>query len=176
MPPPCRRCWRRIGSRTSVCARSSVSCSDIVLAAGPRACLPISCTRVLRSGAGRDRGRGQGGGRGRGRGQGGGRGSGRAQCLRRQAPGEPGLAAASFAADRDRKGRRGPDQSVLRGLSAPLCEDVSKRLDGAPAQFRVVVVRRPRHAYRARTDGAVQAPAPAQLIEGGCRPVPRTRR
>ena len=57
---------------------------------------------------------------------------------------------------------------MLRGASAPLVEDVSERLDVAPAQFRVLVVRRSRHACcRASTDGAVQAPAPARLIEGG---------
>jgi transposase len=46
-------------------------------------------------------------------------------------------------------------------------EDVSERLDVVPAQLRVLVVRRPRYACRACTDGVVQAPAPARLIEGG---------
>ena len=46
-------------------------------------------------------------------------------------------------------------------------EDVSERLDVVPAQFRVLVVRRPKYACRACTDGVVQAPAPARLIEGG---------
>ena len=36
-----------------------------------------------------------------------------------------------------------------------------------PAQFRVLVVRRPKYACRACTDGVSQAPAPARLIEGG---------
>jgi transposase len=36
-----------------------------------------------------------------------------------------------------------------------------------PAQFRVLVVRRPKYACRACTDVGVQAPAPARLIEGG---------
>ena len=45
--------------------------------------------------------------------------------------------------------------------------DVSERLDVVPAQFRVLVVRRPRYACRACTDGVAQAPAPARLIEGG---------
>ena len=46
-------------------------------------------------------------------------------------------------------------------------EDVSERLDVVPAQFRVLVVRRPKYACRACTDGVAQAPAPARLIEGG---------
>ncbi|ARQ13289.1 IS66 family insertion sequence transposase domain-containing protein (plasmid) [Rhizobium etli] len=46
-------------------------------------------------------------------------------------------------------------------------EDVSERLDVIPAQFRVIVTRRPKYACRACTDGVVQAPAPARLIEGG---------
>jgi transposase len=45
-------------------------------------------------------------------------------------------------------------------------EDVSERLDIAPAQFRVLVVRRPKYACRA-CETMVQAPAPARLIEGG---------
>jgi transposase len=46
-------------------------------------------------------------------------------------------------------------------------EDVSERLDIVPAQFRVLVVRRPKYACRACTDVVVQAPASARLIEGG---------
>jgi transposase len=46
-------------------------------------------------------------------------------------------------------------------------EDVSERLDIVPAQFRVLVVRRPKYACRACEDGVVQSPAPARLIEGG---------
>src|SRR4051812_31045494 len=46
-------------------------------------------------------------------------------------------------------------------------EDRSERLDMVPAQFRVVVTRRPKYACRACTDVVVQAPAPARLIEGG---------
>ena len=46
-------------------------------------------------------------------------------------------------------------------------EDVSERLDVVPAQFRVLVVRRPRYACRACTNGLAQAPVPARLIEGG---------
>src|SRR4051794_23939963 len=40
-------------------------------------------------------------------------------------------------------------------------EDRSERLDIVPAQFRVVVTRRPKYACRACEDGVVQAPAPA---------------
>jgi transposase len=46
-------------------------------------------------------------------------------------------------------------------------EDVSERLDILPAQFRVLVVRRPKYGCRACADVVVQAPAPPRLIEGG---------
>jgi transposase len=46
-------------------------------------------------------------------------------------------------------------------------EDVSERLDIVPAQFRVMVIRRPKYACRTCEDVVVQAPAPARLIEGG---------
>jgi transposase len=46
-------------------------------------------------------------------------------------------------------------------------EDVAERLDIVPAQFRVLVVRRPKYACRTCEDVVVQAPAPARLIEGG---------
>ena len=46
-------------------------------------------------------------------------------------------------------------------------EDVSERLDIVPAQFRVLVVRRPKYACRACEEVVVQAAAPARLIEGG---------
>ncbi len=46
-------------------------------------------------------------------------------------------------------------------------EDVSERLDIVPAQFRVLVTRRPKYACRRCEDVVVQAPAPARLIEGG---------
>src|SRR5580692_5625757 len=46
-------------------------------------------------------------------------------------------------------------------------EDKSERLDIVPAQFRVLVTRRPKYACRRCEDGVVQAPAIARLIEGG---------
>jgi transposase len=46
-------------------------------------------------------------------------------------------------------------------------EDVSERLDIVPAQFRVLVLRRPKYACRSCEEVVVQAPAPARLIEGG---------
>jgi transposase len=46
-------------------------------------------------------------------------------------------------------------------------EDCSQRLDVIPAQYRVIVTRRPKHACRTCQEGVVQAPAPARLIEGG---------
>ncbi|MBV9558115.1 MAG: IS66 family transposase [Pseudolabrys sp.] len=63
----------------------------------------------------------------------------------------------------------------IANKSCPCChgqlhrigEDVSEKLDVVPAQFRVLVVRRPRYACRACEDVVAQAPAPARLIEGG---------
>jgi transposase len=46
-------------------------------------------------------------------------------------------------------------------------EDTSERLDIVPAQFRVLVTRRPKYACRRCEEGVVQMPAPARLIEGG---------
>ena len=46
-------------------------------------------------------------------------------------------------------------------------EDVAERLDVIPAQFRVIVTRRPKYACRSCSNGVVQAPAPARLISGG---------
>src|SRR5512134_72350 len=53
------------------------------------------------------------------------------------------------------------------GEMAKIGEDVSERLDVIPAQFRVLVTRRPRYACRGCTEGVVQAPAPARLVTGG---------
>jgi transposase len=63
----------------------------------------------------------------------------------------------------------------IEDKSCPCCksalhrigEDVSERLDVVPAQFRVLVTRRPKYACRACESAVVQAPAPARLIEGG---------
>lgn len=46
-------------------------------------------------------------------------------------------------------------------------EDVSERLDIVPAQFTVIVTRRPKYACRSCEGGIAQAPAPAHLIAGG---------
>ena len=46
-------------------------------------------------------------------------------------------------------------------------EDRSERLDVIPAQYRVLVTRRPKYGCRACEGAVVQAPAPARLIEGG---------
>ena len=46
-------------------------------------------------------------------------------------------------------------------------EDRSQRLDVVPAQYQVIVTRRPKYACRACQKAVVQAPAPARLIEGG---------
>ena len=46
-------------------------------------------------------------------------------------------------------------------------EDTAERLDVIPAQFRVVVIHRPKYACRACEQAVVQAPAPERLIKGG---------
>lgn len=56
---------------------------------------------------------------------------------------------------------------VCGGCLHCIGEDVSERLDVVPAQFRVIVTRRPKYACRTCTDGVVQAPAPARLIQAG---------
>lgn len=53
------------------------------------------------------------------------------------------------------------------GAMHKIGEDVSERLDIVPAQFRVLVVRRPKYACRACSGTVVQAPAPPRLVEGG---------
>jgi transposase len=54
-----------------------------------------------------------------------------------------------------------------RAAMTVIGEDTSERLDVIPAQFRVIVTRRPKLACRACVGTVVQAPAPARLIEGG---------
>jgi len=46
-------------------------------------------------------------------------------------------------------------------------EDKSERLDVIPAQFRVIVTKRPKYGCRACESAVIQAPAPPWLIEGG---------
>jgi transposase len=46
-------------------------------------------------------------------------------------------------------------------------EDSSERLDVVPAQYQVIVTRRPKYGCRACEGAVVQAPAPKRLIEGG---------
>jgi transposase len=53
------------------------------------------------------------------------------------------------------------------GAMQVIGEDRSQRLDRVPAQYQVVVTRRPKYACRQCQEGVVQAPAPARLIEGG---------
>ncbi|RWL43451.1 MAG: IS66 family transposase [Mesorhizobium sp.] len=54
-----------------------------------------------------------------------------------------------------------------RGQLHVMGEDLSERLDMIPAQFRVIVTRRPKYACRACEEVVIQAPAPARLVEGG---------
>ena len=63
-----------------------------------------------------------------------------------------------------------PDSTICpccNGAMHPIGEDRSERLDVIPAQYRVLVTRRPKYACRACEGAVVQAPAPARLIEGG---------
>ena len=62
-----------------------------------------------------------------------------------------------------------PDDTACpccRAAMTVIGEDTSERLDVIPAQFRVIVTRRPKLACWSCA-GIVQAPAPARLIEGG---------
>src|SRR5690606_26250057 len=54
-----------------------------------------------------------------------------------------------------------------KGLLHVMGEDVAERLDIVPAQFRVIVTRRPKYACRSCEEVVLQAPAPARLVEGG---------
>src|SRR3954466_12198659 len=53
--------------------------------------------------------------------------------------------------------------SAMQGIG----EERSMRLDRGPAQYQVIVTRRPKYACRTCQEGVVQAPAPARLIAGG---------
>jgi transposase len=54
-----------------------------------------------------------------------------------------------------------------RGAMHVIGEDTSERLDVIPAQYRVIVTRRPKYACRACEGAVVQAPAPERLIRSG---------
>src|SRR5918996_938721 len=54
-----------------------------------------------------------------------------------------------------------------QGAMHRIGEDVAERLAVIPAQFKVIVTRRPKYGCRACESAVVQAPAPARLIEGG---------
>jgi transposase len=54
-----------------------------------------------------------------------------------------------------------------RATMVVIGEDTSERLDVIPAQFRVLVTRRPKLACRACAGVVMQLPAPPRLIEGG---------
>src|SRR4051794_31504717 len=53
------------------------------------------------------------------------------------------------------------------GAMQVIGEDRSQRLDVIPAQYRVLITRRPKYACRTCQEGVVQAAAPARLIAGG---------
>jgi hypothetical protein len=54
-----------------------------------------------------------------------------------------------------------------RAAMTVIGEDTSERLDVIPAQFRVIVTKRPKLACRNCPGTVVQTPAPPRLIEGG---------
>ncbi|MDP3314501.1 MAG: IS66 family transposase, partial [Devosia sp.] len=54
-----------------------------------------------------------------------------------------------------------------QGMLHVMGEDRSERLDIVPAQFRVIVTRRPKYACRSCEEVVVQAPASSRLVEGG---------
>ncbi len=63
-----------------------------------------------------------------------------------------------------------PEATACPCCLGPLVEigaDAAERLDVLPAQFRVVVTKRPKLACRACAGVVLQAPAPARLVEGG---------
>jgi transposase len=63
-----------------------------------------------------------------------------------------------------------PEATACPCCRGPLVEigsDAAERLDVIPAQFRVVVTKRPKLACRACAGVVLQAPAPARLAEGG---------
>jgi transposase len=63
-----------------------------------------------------------------------------------------------------------PDATACPCCQGPLVEigtDAAERLDVIPAQFRVLVTKRPKLACRACSGVVLQAPAPARLVEGG---------
>jgi transposase len=63
-----------------------------------------------------------------------------------------------------------PENTACRccgGAMQVIGEDRSSRLDVIPAQYRVLVTRRPKYACRKCQQGVVQAAAPARLIAGG---------
>src|SRR5919202_469751 len=64
------------------------------------------------------------------------------------------------------RSERLPDEQLQFAL-VEIGADTAERLDVLPAQFRVLVTRRPKYACRACEGVVVQAAAPARLIEGG---------
>ena len=87
------------------------------------------------------------------------------------------LAAADAAAEKDDTPPVKPAEEIVidvdktcvccGGLKHCIGEDVAERLDVIPAQFKVIVTRRPKYACAACAGEVVQAPAPERLIENG---------
>src|SRR5437879_2643433 len=144
--------------RASGCARSSRSCSVIALAGRQSRFRRSRCCSVSRT-------------------------SNRLRPVRKPAKtrqlrkdGQSAHASAASIAEHCRRicrGSRSWSTSTPRPVPAAraTCTRSAKTrasgLDMVPAQFRVVVTRRPKYACRACEDGVMQAEAPARLIEGG---------
>lgn len=63
-----------------------------------------------------------------------------------------------------------PESAACPCCTKPMIEigaDTSERLDVIPAQFRVIVTKRPKFACRGCEGVVVQRPAPTRLVEGG---------
>jgi transposase len=63
-----------------------------------------------------------------------------------------------------------PESTACPCCQGPMHEigaDESQRLDVVPAQYRVIVTRRPKFACRACPGSVIQTPAPERLIKGG---------
>ncbi len=89
-----------------------------------------------------------------------------------EAPGEPWRAAGASAAHRDDRRHRRPRPAPAAAMALHrIGEDVSERLDIVPAQFRVLVVRRPKYACRACED--VRRPGPGAGAADRGRPADR---
>ena len=78
-----------------------------------------------------------------------------------------GRVAGSSASGRARHRARRHRCPCCGGTIHVIGEDRSQRLDVIPAQYQVIVTRRPKYACRRCLEAVVQAPVPVRLIEAG---------